>query len=110
MRTPTVEEFETIARSAAPFGFVPIGNEGMVTTRTAAQWIAWRMRVREADALSQSDFIRPGPGALFEAVAYKVRRNNRERREAWARRVCAGIDAAKRAPVTVAEMRSRASR
>ena len=107
MRTPTVEEFEAIAHSAAPGVFVPIGDAGMVTTRTDAQWIAWRMRQREADALPQSDFIRPGPGALFEAVAYKVRRNNRERREAWALRVCAGIDAAKRAPVTAAELRGR---
>jgi len=104
---PTVEEFEAVARDAPPFGHAPIGDGGMVTTRTDAQWIAWRMRVRETDALPQSDFIRPGPGALFEAVAYKVRRNNRERREAWARRVCAGIDAAKRAPVTAAELRAR---
>jgi len=47
---PTVEEFEAVARDAPPFGFVPIGDEGMVTTRTDAQWIAWRMRVREAEA------------------------------------------------------------
>jgi len=107
MRRPTVEEFEAVARDAPSAVFVPIGDEGMVTTRTDAQWIAWRMRQREADALPQSDFIRPGPGALFEAVAYKVRRNNAERRAQWAWRVCAGIDAAKRAPVTVAELRGR---
>ena len=50
MRLPTVEEFEAIAHSAAPGVFVPIGDEGMVTTREDAKWIAWRMRQREADA------------------------------------------------------------
>jgi hypothetical protein len=50
MRTPTAEEFEAIAHSAASGVFVPIGDEGMVTTRTDAQWIAWRMRMREAEA------------------------------------------------------------
>lgn len=50
MKRPTVEEFETVASSAAPGVFVPVGDEGMVTTREDAQWIAWRMRQREADA------------------------------------------------------------
>jgi hypothetical protein len=52
MRTPTIEEFEAIAHSAAPGVFVPIGDEGMVTTREDAKWIAWTMRQREADARS----------------------------------------------------------
>lgn len=50
MKLPSVEEFEAVARDAAPGVFVPIGNEGMVTTREDAQRIAWRMRQREADA------------------------------------------------------------
>lgn len=50
MKLPSVEEFEAVARDAAPGVFVPIDNEGMVTTREDAQWIAWRMRQREADA------------------------------------------------------------
>lgn len=49
-------------------------------------------------------------GRLTEFVAAKVRRNNKERRAAWAERLCAGIDAAKRAPVTAAELRARVPR
>ena len=50
MKLPSVEEFEAVASSTAPGVFVPIGDEGTVTTREDAQWIAWRMRQREADA------------------------------------------------------------
>jgi hypothetical protein len=50
MRTPTVEEFEAVARDAPPFGFVPIGDEGMVTTREDARLIALVARMREAEA------------------------------------------------------------
>lgn len=49
-------------------------------------------------------------GRLTEFVAAKVRRNNEERRAAWAARICAGIDAARRTPVTAAELRARAAR
>ena len=50
-------------------------------------------------------------GRLTEFVAAKVRRNNKERRAAWAARLCAGIDAARRAaPVTAAEIRARVPR
>jgi len=44
---PTVEEFEAVARDAPPFGFVPIGDEGMVTTREDARLIALVARMRE---------------------------------------------------------------
>ena len=54
MRTPTVEEFEAIAHSAAPGVFVPIGDEGMVTTREDAKWIAWTMRLR---ALAKPELV-----------------------------------------------------
>ncbi|MGL5963266.1 MAG: hypothetical protein ACRCZ2_02525 [Fusobacteriaceae bacterium] len=50
MRLPTVEEFEAIAHSAAPGVFVPIGDEGMVTTREDARLIALVARMREAEA------------------------------------------------------------
>lgn len=50
MRRPTVEESEAVANSDAPGMHVPIGDEGMVTTREDAKQIAWRMRQREADA------------------------------------------------------------
>ena len=49
-------------------------------------------------------------GRLTEFVAAKVRRNNEERRASWRYRICADIDAAKRAPVTAAELRARATR
>jgi len=50
MRTPTVEEFEAVARDAPPFGHVPIGDEGVVTTREDARLIALVLRMREAEA------------------------------------------------------------
>ena len=50
MRLPTVEEFESVARDAPPFGHAPIGDEGMVTTREDARLIALVARMREADA------------------------------------------------------------
>jgi len=50
VRLPTVEEFEAIAHSAAPGVFVPIGDEGMVTTREDARLIALVARMREAEA------------------------------------------------------------
>ena len=50
MKRPTVEEFETVARKAPPFVFVPIGTDGMVTTREDARLIALMLRMREAEA------------------------------------------------------------
>ena len=50
MRRPTVEEFEAAAKSTAPGVHVPIGDEGMVTTREEAAQIALVMRMREAEA------------------------------------------------------------
>jgi len=50
VRLPTVEEFEAVAHSAAPGVFVPIGDEGMVTTREDARLIALVARMREAEA------------------------------------------------------------
>jgi len=47
---PTVEEFEAVARDAPPFGHVPIGDEGVVTTREDARLIALVARMREAEA------------------------------------------------------------
>jgi hypothetical protein len=48
---PTVEEFEAAARDRTTWGVhVPIGDEGMVTTREDARSIALRMRQREAEA------------------------------------------------------------
>lgn len=52
--------------------------------------------------VTYSDF-----GIYADFVAAKVRRNNAERRAAWRYRVCAGIDAARRTPVTAAELRER---
>ena len=49
-----------------------------------------------------------GRWSVFEATAEKVRRNNEERRALWRYRICAGIDAARRAsPVTATEIRER---
>lgn len=51
MKLPTVEEFEAAARSDGPrWTFVPIGDDGYVTTRADAETIARRMRQRESDA------------------------------------------------------------
>ena len=50
MRRPTVEEFEAVARDAPSAVFVPIGDEGMVTTREDARLIALVARMREAEA------------------------------------------------------------
>lgn len=50
MKRPTVEEYEAAANSAAPGVHVPIGDEGMVTTREDARLIALVMRMREAEA------------------------------------------------------------
>ena len=64
MRTPPVEEFEAIARSAAPGVFVPIGDEGMVTTREDARLIALVARMRAAPlsemAVAQEARLREG--------------------------------------------------
>jgi hypothetical protein len=46
-------------------------------------------------------------GIYAEAIDRKIRERNAERRAAWCHRVCAGIDAARRAPVTAAELRER---
>ena len=47
-------------------------------------------------------------GLYAEFVSAKVQRNNAERRAAWRYRVCAGIDAARRAtPITADELRER---
>ena len=50
MKRPTVEEYEAAAKSDAPGVHVPIGDEGMVTTREDARLIALVMRLREAEA------------------------------------------------------------
>lgn len=50
MKRPAVEEYEAAARSDAPGMHVPIGDEGMVTTREDARLIALVMRMREAEA------------------------------------------------------------
>jgi hypothetical protein len=52
----------------------------------------------------------PDFGIYAEAIDRKIRERNAERHAAWCRRVCAGIDAARRAPVTAAELRERTER
>ena len=62
-------------------------------------------------ATGVGEYVSRAPGEMLryitEAADRKVRERNAERRAVWALRVCAGIDAAKRAPVTVAELRGR---
>lgn len=64
MRTPPVEEFEAVANSAAPGVFVPIGGEGMITTREDARLIALALRMRAAPlsemAVAQEARLREG--------------------------------------------------
>lgn len=62
-------------------------------------------RLQVAVAMSAQTF---DAGRLTEFVVAKVRRNNEERRAAWRWRVCASIDAARRAtPITADELRAR---
>ena len=64
MRRPTVEEFEAAAKSDAPGVHVPIGDEGMVTTREDAAQVAWLMRRR---ALAETELV------TLQAICYSGR-------------------------------------
>lgn len=65
----------------------------------------------------EAEIIAPGPLAFSRTLALTVARESprvevrsawgRRERETWAARVLAGIDAARRAPVTAAEIRAR---